>query len=295
MNTQLTLSMGLILGLAIGHALLACACAGGDESLSMISQQDASADGLYTGGGSIIPSTHTEGGSTYGGGRGYGSPDGSGLSPCPRDAAAIDASKAPSDADSDVGTACTTSLGPGDLIIDELMIASQSGSGDHGEWMEVASTRDCVIDLKGLYAQVPHGKGTTIAMFSDDVFLPPHGFFVIADSAEPSENHDLPGNVFVWGSGTQSDVLLNSGDDITLYTASATIDMLTYPDSSKLVDGASMAFPFDCEPSARLEFGNWQPSVASWTPGFFGTPMAPNTDVTCPVLAPSPPSSPCGG
>jgi hypothetical protein len=192
-------------------------------------------------------------------------------------------------------SACASALGPGDLIIDELMIASQSGAGDHGEWLEVQSTRDCVIDLDGLFAEVPHGKGTTIASITGSVMLAPHGFFLIADSDDPAVNHDLPGMVFVWGSGTSSDVLLNSGDAITLYTATATIDTLTYPDSSKLVDAASMAFPADCAPSLRLEFGNWQPSIASWTPGFFGTPMAPNTDVSCPVAPPPPPSTPCGG
>jgi hypothetical protein len=297
MNTKLTLGLSVItLCLAALHTLFACA--GSEDPALVSSALDASADGLYSGGGSVIPSGDPDALSTYGGhsgyGYGYGSTDGA-IAPCPRDAASdtlVDASEDGAVADAGM---CLTDIGPGDLIIDELMIASQSGAGDHGEWMEVASTRDCVIDLKGVYAEVPHGKGTTTASITDDVLLPPHGFFLIADSDQPSVNNNLPGSVFVWGSGTSSDVLLNSGDTITLYTASATIDVLTYPDSSKLVDGTSMAFPADCAPSLRLEFGNWQDSIASWTPGFFGTPAAPNTDVSCAVAPPTPPpSSPCG-
>jgi hypothetical protein len=298
---KLTPTLALLASLL---ALVLFACAGAEDSPSTLSDADASADALYSGGGSVIPSTSPDGGQASGGGTGtgygYGSQDGA-LTPCPRDAASphtADAAReagASSDAAPDADV-CTFDLGPGDLVIDELMIASQAGAGDHGEWLEVASTQDCVLDLKGLFAAVVHGKGAVTASIANDVLLPPHGYFLIADSAEPSLNNNLPGMVFVWGSGTSSDVLDNSGDTITLYTATATIDTLTYPDSDKLVDGSSMEFPADCAPSMRVEFGNWQAAVASWTPGLFGTPMGPNSDVSCPVLPPPPPSSsPCDG
>jgi hypothetical protein len=296
---------------------------------------DASVDGPYEGGTSVIP-TYGEDGS-YGEQNASGdppvsseSPDSAPTVPCPRTAAEVadagsDAGESfdtgggdpgvPDDASDgslgpvaegggeDVGAACPGRLGPGDLVIDELMIASQAGSGDHGEWVEVASTRTCALSLKGLFAEVPHGKGMTLASITTDVWLPPHGFFLIADSANPADNHSLPGVIVTWGTGTSAEILKNSGDTITLYTATAIVDALTYPMSAKLVDGASMAFPSDCDPSLRVAFGNWQPSLASWTPGFFGTPAAPNTDVSCAVQAPrpSPPasssssSSPCGG
>jgi len=194
---------------------------------------------------------------------------------------------------------CEQPLAPGDLVIDELMIASKSGGGDHAEWVEAMSTRDCALNLKGLYAEVPHGKSTTLASITTDLMLPPHGFLLIADSSDPTLNNALPGTVVTWGTGTSADVLLNSGDTITLYTAKVTVDTLTYPNPTKMIEGASMAFPSDCDPSLRTAFGNWQPSVASWTPGYFGTPSGPNDDVSCAVGPPppaSPPSvSPCGG
>ncbi len=190
---------------------------------------------------------------------------------------------------------CSEPLGPGDLVIDELMIASQSGTGDHGEWVEITSTRDCAIDLNGLYAEVPHGQGTTTATITSDVLLPPHAAFLVADSSSAAQNHDLPGMpslIVMWGAGTSSDVLKNSGNTITLFTATATIDALTYTATAKLVEGASMAFPKDCDPSLRTDFHNWQASLASWTPGFFGTPGAPNADVSCAILQPPAPPSP---
>ena len=236
-------------------ALVLFACAGGESSPA--DEGDVATDAPYGEGTSVIPSSASDDdtGSGSGGGDGYGASDTSGLTPCPRDATTDgpgEAATAPeADVDGsalfveggDVGVACPGTLAPGDLIVDELMIASQSGVGDHGEWVEVASTRGCTLNLNGLFAQVPHGKGSTIASITTDLWLPSRGFFLIADSAEPAENHSLPGILVTWGSGTSSDVLKNSGDTITLYTANAMIDVLTYPASAKLVDGASMAFP----------------------------------------------------
>src|SRR5437868_4642485 len=59
-------------------------------------------------------------------------PDDAGEEPAQEASVAIDAS-APSLADAG---ACARPLGPGDLVIDELMIASVAGAGDHGEWLE---------------------------------------------------------------------------------------------------------------------------------------------------------------
>jgi hypothetical protein len=52
--------------------------------------------------------------------------------------------------DAGEGGLCAAPLAPGDLAIDELMIASMSGTGDHGEWLEIESARDCALDLQGL-------------------------------------------------------------------------------------------------------------------------------------------------
>jgi|HubBroStandDraft_2_1064218.scaffolds.fasta_scaffold23015_2 hypothetical protein len=186
---------------------------------------------------------------------------------------------APSGDDGPPEGACTQPLAPGDLVIDELMIESVAGTGDYGEWLEVASALDCTVDLRGLHGECPRGAKVVTFDVSDDLWIPPHGFFVVADSVDPTVNHDLPGVVIGW-LGSPGDVLRNDGTTITLSVAGTVIDTLTYPELSLTV-GASMEFPSDCAPSQRTDFSTWQTATASWFPGFEGTPSAANTDVSC--------------
>jgi len=56
---------------------------------------------------------------------------------------------------SDAGVVnCSGPLAAGDVKIVEIMIASQGGSGDKGEWVELQSTRACILDIKGLTTTV---------------------------------------------------------------------------------------------------------------------------------------------
>jgi hypothetical protein len=174
---------------------------------------------------------------------------------------------------------CPSAIAPGDLAITELMISSVAGSGDYGEWLEVESARDCVLDLLGLHGESPHGATPVTFDVTDDVMLPPRGSFVVADSADGAINHDLPGFVIAW-SGAHGDVLRNQGETIDLRMDGQLIDSVTYP-ALKLTIGASIAFPADCAAAERTVLAHWKTSTASWFPAFFGTPNAPNTDVRC--------------
>jgi hypothetical protein len=182
--------------------------------------------------------------------------------------------------DAGEGGVCTAPLGPGDLWIDELMIESVAGSGDHGEWLEVASTLGCALDLRGLRGDAP--SGTRVRSFSvgDDLWIPALGTLVVADSSNGTINHALPGTLVPW-SGQPGDVLRNMGDTITLRMNGVVIDSLTYP-AMTLSAGTSIAFPADCAPPRRTDWTLWQLSTASWFPGFQGTPNAANADVHCP-------------
>jgi hypothetical protein len=112
------------------------------------------------------------------------------------------------------------------------------------------------------------------------VWIPARGTFLVADSKDPAINHDLPGTLVVW-LGQPGDVLRNKGTTVTLRMAGAIIDSITYP-ALAITIGASLAFPAGCDLGQRSDWTRWQPSTFSWFPGFFGTPNAPNTDVTCP-------------
>ncbi len=175
--------------------------------------------------------------------------------------------------------ACAAPLSPGALVFDEVMIASVAGSDDRGQWLEVRSTRTCSVDLLGLHASAPHGQSFRTLDVTSDLWLPAGGFFLIADTLDPTENGALPGLVLAW-TGSPADALHKTSDTITLSLGDVMIDTLSYPSKKRTV-GTSMAFPSNCAPSLRGDFTTWQPSTASWTPGLFGTPGAPNTDVRC--------------
>src|SRR5207249_9600377 len=116
-------------------------------------------------------------------------------------------------ADAGPNNACMGSVGPGDFKIVEIMIASASGSGDKGEWVEIQSTRDCTLNAKGLSITSPRGTGSDTITITTDAFISKYATFVVADSATSSINHGLPGKVFEWNN---TDVLKNDGDTITI-------------------------------------------------------------------------------
>ena len=175
---------------------------------------------------------------------------------------------------------CVAALGPGALIIDELMIESVAGSGDYGEWIEVRSTADCALDLGGLHGDCPVGMKLHTFDITGEVWLLPRGTFLVADSADPVINHDLPGPLVTWA-GEPGDVLRNLGGTVTLSRGDQVIDTLTFPSLRPKI-GATVAFPSDCPLARRSDWSAWRTSTASWFPGFRGTPNAPNDDVGCP-------------
>ncbi len=175
---------------------------------------------------------------------------------------------------------CLASVGPGDLAIVEILIASESGTGDHGEWLEVRSTRDCALNLLGLHGECAVGAKVITVDVTTDEWLPAGGSFLVADSTDDAVNHALPGLVLAWA-GDPGDVLRNQGTTVTLLANGALVDSITYP-PSKIPVGTSLSFPSDCAPGVRAEWSRWQSSSASWFPGFHGTPNAPNDDVRCP-------------
>jgi len=182
---------------------------------------------------------------------------------------------------SDAGTAvaCTGPLGAGDVKIVEIMITSQGGTGDRGEWVELQSTRACILDIKGLIVSSPRGTSTDSATVTTDVYIQPGGSFVVADSSSATDNHGLPSATLVATWNTY-DVLKNSGDTIDVTAGSTTIDALTYP-SFTLTAGRTLAFPADCAWSDRASWSRWSLSFNTWQSPFQGTPGADNTDVSC--------------
>lgn len=176
---------------------------------------------------------------------------------------------------------CESPLSTGDLVIVELMIASKSGAGDTGEWVEIQSTRDCWLNVKGVSVESPRGSSEPDrATIHDDFELTPHGTFVVANSLDPAKNHGVTGKVIAW---EISDVLKNDGDTVTVKLDGLEIDSLTYPARVDLTPGSALAFPSDCALSDRLAWDRWSFAPSEYSAGYNGTPNAGNTDVSCPT------------
>jgi len=174
---------------------------------------------------------------------------------------------------------CTGALGAGDLAVTELMISSRSGSGDDGEWIEITSTRDCWLRVKGLAVESPRGSSAPNAVtISEDFELAPGATFIVADSADPLKNGGLAGKVFAWEA---TDVLKNDGDTVSLKLGSTVIDTVTYPAFSNLSAGRTLAFPDDCAWNVRSDWARWSLAFTEYKAGKKGTPNATNGDVAC--------------
>jgi len=173
---------------------------------------------------------------------------------------------------------CVGTIKSGDLIVNELMMASRTGAQDDGEWVEIRSTRTCWLKVQGVSVESPRGATTNSVTISEDFELEPMGTFVVADSADETINHGLPGKVFAWAA---SDVLKNDGDTVTIKLGATVVDAATYPSFSNITPARSLAFPSDCPATVRSDWTRWSLTFDSWKTGFQGTPNAANDDVAC--------------
>jgi len=176
---------------------------------------------------------------------------------------------------------CPGAVGAGDFKIVEIMIASASGTGDKGEWVELQSTRSCTLNAKGLVITSPRGASSDTATVSGDLFVPAYGTFIVANTTNASLNHGLGSRVVAF-TGEPADVLKNDGDTITVTNGGVTVDTLTYPKFANLVAGSSVSFPWDCAWSDRSDWSRWSYSFKTYGGGAYkGTPNDDNYDVAC--------------
>lgn len=150
----------------------------------------------------------------------------------PTDSGLVDAGRDSGPADSGVvrdsgtgGTFCMPS--PTNMAIVEVMVASQSGSGDRGEWFEVQNLGACPIDMTGLIVESPTGSGSPRTHEVTRGVLTAGGFFVFGQSGDPADHHGLPVD-YVYGSGTTGVVLNNSTDSLILSFGGTEIDRVAW-------------------------------------------------------------------
>ncbi len=175
---------------------------------------------------------------------------------------------------------CKTPLAKGDLAIVEVLLTAKTGTGDKGEWIEIKNTRSCTVNIKGLQVSSPRTATIDdVATVTVDTYVAAGGRFLVASSTDPKVNGGLAGTVIAFA-GNTSDVLGNGGDDISIELGPLGIDTFGF-DITGLTPGESLAFPETCVAADRGNPALWKSAKHSWAAGMYGTPNAPNTDVTC--------------
>jgi hypothetical protein len=266
-----------------GFALTALACSAAPSKKASGGGEDPYSGGYGDPGGELPPPRNPDfvdedGGAFDLGGRpsdGTSSSDGGRPSEDPP--SGVDGGK------SDAGSSPTLCSGPlkaGDLKIVELMIASQAGSGDKGEWIEIQSTRSCTLQVQGVKVTSPRGNASDVAEIATSTLIPPYGTFVVANTTNTALNKGLPGKVFAFA-GEPADVLKNDGDTVEVWAGTTPIDTLTYPKFT-IMTGRSVSFPWDCTWNERSDWQRWSWSFDTYgSAGMKGTPNADNFDVAC--------------
>ncbi|AKF06623.1 lamin tail domain-containing protein [Sandaracinus amylolyticus] len=160
------------------------------------------------------------------------------------------------------------------LAIVEVMIRTETGTEDRGEWIELLNAGDCLVDLGGLVISSPPATYTIPAGH----VLPAGARFVLAQSTVAAENRGLVYDLSYTGSGI---VLDNSGDTLELIAGGTTIDSVTWTSATSVLK-YSTEFP-DSRPIAEnASMSNWCPASMSATYSstaggpYYGTPGAPN-------------------
>ena len=203
----------------------------------------------------------------------------------PRDAGPPPVDSGPRDAGPrDSGTSGTCPPSSLNLAIVEIMIASQSGSGDLGEWFEVRNLGSCAINLAGLEIDSPTGGGTPVIHTVTSGLVTAGGFFVFAESGDAGDNHGLAVD-YVYGSGTTGVVFNNSADSLSLRFGGMPIDTVSWTGSTDYRVGAARQLSRGTEAAdnSMVGSGNWcdATNVYSSSGGtFLGTPGALNA--ACP-------------
>ncbi|MEM9069371.1 MAG: lamin tail domain-containing protein [Myxococcota bacterium] len=114
---------------------------------------------------------------------------------------------------------------PETVQITEVMIASEGGAGDRGEWFELRNLSVCSIRLDGVELRT----GTETHVISS-VVLPAGEQVVLGQSDDPLENHDLSPD-YVYGTEFR---FSNFGGSLTLLHASAELASVSWSSTDYL-------------------------------------------------------------
>ena len=153
----------------------------------------------------------------------------------------------------------------GAIVFTEVMAASQTGSGDRGEWFELTNTTTEPLDLAHCTVT---DDGSDIHDISGPLVVPAGGSLVLARSANTTENHGLAPD-YIYAGVT----LGNSADALNLTCDGTLIDRITWT-SGFAVAGVARQLDRDLvNGDANDLLDNWCAATATYgSAGKLGTP-----------------------
>ena len=168
-----------------------------------------------------------------------------------------------------------STVGPGDLIISEIMFDPSAVTDADGEWFEIFNTRsDVAVVLAGWVIRDSGGDSHTLAPV-DFLFVPPLGRVVLARNAAPITNGGVRVD-YEYGAGMTLD---NTDDEIELVDPAGTVvDVVAYSSVSwPMAAGASLTLePGFHDAISNDAPGSWCEATSPYFSGDLGTPRVAN-------------------
>ncbi|GMV40003.1 MAG: hypothetical protein AMXMBFR64_17190 [Myxococcales bacterium] len=172
----------------------------------------------------------------------------------------------------------TPAVGPGDLVITEIMQNPAAVSDALGEWFEVKNTTSATLDLSGLVIR-DNGTDSHVIEGGPQVLLGPGAVLALGNNGNPATNGGAP--VGYQYSGV---TLGNTSDAIIVMAGAVVIDQVAWDDGATFPkpNGASMSLDPSATDAAANDLGAaWCLGTTGYGAGDMGTPGAPNP--VCPA------------
>ncbi len=169
-------------------------------------------------------------------------------------------------------------IGPGDLVITEVMQNPAAVSDGKGEWFEVYNATDHDIDLQGVVIR-DDSVASEMHTIGASVVVAPGAYAVLGNNADMATN----GGVAV-DYAYDTVTLGNGSDGIVLEYNGVVIDQVVWDNGATFPDpvGASMSLdPTALDATANDDGSNWCEGYTPYGDGDLGTPGAANP--ACPV------------
>lgn len=187
--------------------------------------------------------------------------------------------------DSSGAGSCAAALGPGDLVITELLADPAGKDSDGIEWFEVYNPTSKTIKLAGvgLVLSKADGTGPNGHLIMGALEVPPGGYVTfgsVTDAARP--------DYIDYGVGGDLGAMSSTGGRLSVMCGDVAVDEMIY-DATKVKEGVTAILGGPSEPDAIAndDLTKWCTSPTDGMPYFgteFGSPRAANPE--CPLPMP---------